>query len=179
MNRKGMLLRGIAAAVLLALAVPQAWADDAPATKVDAKAAFEKLKGLAGDWSGNAKSGAQDFPATVTYRSASNGTVVTETLFPGTDHEMMTLYFLQGSDLVATHYCAAGNQPRFKLDLAKSTPTELVFAFDGGTNFDPAKDGHVHDGRIGFAADGKLDNAWSFYAGGEKQGQNEFRLTRK
>lgn len=185
MNRKGTLLRGITTAALLALAVPQAWAAGAPAAKMDAnmdaKMAFEKLKGLAGDWSGGAKGGGngQDIPAAVTYRSGSNGTIVTETFFPGTDHEMMTVYFLQGSDLVATHYCAAGNQPRFKLDLAKSTPTELVFAFDGGTNFDPAKDGHVHDGKLAFTADGKLDSAWTFYSGGEKKGENELHLTRK
>ncbi|HKI01406.1 MAG TPA: hypothetical protein VKK31_05455 [Thermoanaerobaculia bacterium] len=181
MNRKGALLRGIAAAALLALAVPQAWADDAPAAKIDAKTAFDKLKGLAGDWNGSAKGGVdgQELPSAVVYRTGSNGSVVTETSFPGTDHEMMTVYFLQGNDLVATHYCAAGNQPHFKLDLAKSSPTELVFAFDGGTNLDPAKDGHVHDGRLGFAADGKLDSAWTFYAGGEKKGQHEFHLTRK
>jgi hypothetical protein len=118
-------------------------------------------------------------PTTVTYRSASSGTVVTEVISLGTDHEMMTVYFMQGSDLVATHYCAAGNQPHFKLDVAKSTPTELVFAFDGGTNFDPAKDGHVHDGRLAFTGDGGLDSAWTFYAGGEKKGENEFHLTRK
>ena len=176
MNPKRTFLRGIAAAALLALAFSQAWADDDPA-KIDAKMAFERLKGLAGDWNGS--TGQAGVPANVTYRRASNGTVVTETLFPGTDHEMMTLYFLQGNDLVATHYCAMGNQPHFKLDLAKSTPTELVFAFDGGTNFDLAKDGHVHDGKIGFTADGKLDNAWTFYAGGEKKGQNDFHLTRK
>jgi len=164
------------------LAVSASWAAEMPNGKIDAKTAFEKLKGLAGDWNGEAQSGEhgnQAIPAAVTYRSASNGTVVAETLFPGTDHEMMTLYFLQGNDLVAIHYCAMGNQPHYKLDLTKSTPAELVFAFDGGTNFDPAKDGHVHDGKIGFTADGKLDNAWTFYAGGEKKGQNDFHLTRK
>jgi hypothetical protein len=181
MNRKGKLLREIAAAVLLVLAAPGAWADDAMA-KIDARTAFEKLKSLAGDWSGETEAGEggkQADPPAVIYRSASNGTVVAETLSPGTESEMMTLYFLQGNDLVATHYCATGNQPHFKLDLAKSTPTELVFAFDGGTNFDPAKDGHVHDGKIGFTADGKLDNTWTYYAGGEKKGQNDFHLTRK
>jgi hypothetical protein len=147
--------------------------------KIDAKAAFEKLKSLAGEWDGQGGHGDQSIPAAVVYRNGSGGTIVTEVLFPDTNHEMMTVYYLQGNDLVATHYCGAGNQPRFKLDLAKSTPTELVFAFDGGTNLDPAKDGHVHDGRITFTGDGKLDSAWSFYTGGEKAGDNTFRLARK
>ena len=162
------------AAVLL---VSGAWADEM--AKIDAKTAFEKLKGLAGDWNGTGAHGDQSIPATVTYHNGSNGSIVTEVLFPNTDHEMMTVYYLQGNDLVATHYCAMGNQPHFKLDLAKSTPTELVFAFDGGTNLDPMKDGHIHDGRIAFTGDGKLDNAWSFYVGNEKKGENSIHLTRK
>jgi hypothetical protein len=144
--------------------------------KIDAKAAFERLKALAGDWQGS--TGMEGVSASVIYRVGSNGTIVTETLFPNSNHEMMTVYFLQGDDLVATHYCAAGNQPHFKLDLAKSTPTDLVFAFDGGTGFDAAKDGHVHDGMIKFSGDGKLDTSWVFYAGGERKGANEFHLTR-
>jgi hypothetical protein len=159
--------------IATALLVSAARADEM--AKVDAKTAFEKLKGLAGDW---AASG-QTISASVVYRSASNGTIVTEVLFPGTAHEMMTVYYLEGNDLVATHYCAMGNQPHFKLDLAKSTPTELVFAFDGGANFDPAKDGHIHDGRIAFTGDGKVDSAWAFYVGGEKKGENSIHLTRK
>jgi len=165
--------------MMLAAALLASGARAAEMAKIDAKMAFEKLKGLAGEWDGKGGHGDQSIPASVVYRSGSNGTIVTEVLFPGTDHEMMTVYYLQGSDLMATHYCGAGNQPHFKLDLAKSTPTELVFAFDGGTNLDPAKDGHVHDGRIAFTADGQLDNAWSFYMGGEKKGDNTFHLTRK
>ena len=153
-----------------------AWAGDAPAAKADPKAAFEKLKTLAGDWTG---SGQQGMATPVSYKVSANGNVVMETLFPGTPHEMITMYYLAEGDLVATHYCAGGNQPHFKLDREKSTPSDLVFAFDGGTNLDPAKDGHVHDGRIAFTADGQLDNAWSFYMGGEKKGDNTFHLTRK
>lgn len=177
MKGNGTFLRWIAVAALLALAVPQARADSAPA-QLDAKAAFAMLKTLAGEWNAKSSDG-KDIVLEMTYRNASNGKVVMEVFAPNTSSEMMTLYYLQGNDLVATHYCGLGNQPHFKLDLAKSTPTELVFAFDGGTNFDPAKDGHVHDGWIGFPADGKLVFDWSFYAGGEKKTQHAFNLTRK
>ena len=71
-----------------------------------------------------------------------------ETLFPGTPNEMISMYHLADGQLVMTHYCAMGNQPRMKLDAQASTPDKLVFAFDGGTNFDPAKDGHVHSGSL-------------------------------
>jgi hypothetical protein len=178
MERRSMLWIGFAAAMLIAVAAQVALAGEMPATagKVDAKAAFEKLKGLAGEWQG--KAGAEGMPATVTYKVSSNGSVVMETLFPGTEHEMITMYHLAGSDLVATHYCSAGNQPHLKLDVEKSTPSELIFAFDGGTNLDPAKDGHIHEGKIDLAADGKLESSWTFYAGGQKARSMDLHLTR-
>jgi hypothetical protein len=178
MQRKNILWIGFAAAILIAASAQAALAGEvsAPAGKVDAKAAFEKLKGLAGEWQG--KAGEEGMPATVTYRVTSNGSVVMETLMPGTDHEMITMYHMAGNELVATHYCSAGNQPHLKLDSEKSTPTQLVFAFDGGTNIDPAKDGHIHQGQINLGADGQLESIWTFYAGGQKARSMDFHLTR-
>lgn len=182
MAREGFNLRWLAAAALLAVvALPSVRAQgglmpEDVSDKVDARVAFHLLKGLAGEWTGTA--GKDNIPATVTYRIGSHGTVVTEMLFPDTDHEMMTVYFVQGKDLVANHYCAGGNQPHFKLDLAKSTLKELVFAFDGGTNLDPNKDMHVHDGSIKLVGDGKLEASWSSYFRGEKQSSHDFHLTR-
>ena len=49
-----------------------------------------------------------------TYRVTAAGSAVMEVLFPGTDHEMVTVYHQDGDDLILTHYCAAGNQPRMK-----------------------------------------------------------------
>jgi len=171
MQRKNILWIGFAAAVLIAASTQAAFAG------VDGKAAFEKLKGLAGEWQG--KAGEEGMPAaTVTYKVTSNGSVVMETLMPGTDHEMITMYHMAGNDLVATHYCSAGNQPHLKLDQEKSTPTQLVFAFDGGTNIDPAKDGHIHQGQINLGADGQLESIWTFYAGGQKARSMDFHLTR-
>ena len=54
---------------------------------VEPKAAFERLKSLAGAWQGQAGHGQMDQPATVVYRVASGGSVVQETLFPGSPHE--------------------------------------------------------------------------------------------
>jgi hypothetical protein len=172
MKRRRILCIGFAAALLVVMAGHVASAADG---KVDPKAAFEKLKSLAGEWSGTAGEG---FPAPVSYRVSANGNAVMETLFPGTSHEMITMYYLADNDLVATHYCAVGNQPHFRLDHAKSTPDELVFAFDGGTNFDPTKDGHIHEGRIAFTADGKLESSWAFYTGGKAADTKNFHLAR-
>jgi hypothetical protein len=77
-----------------------------------------------------------------------------------------------------THYCAARNQPHLKLDRAKSTPDEFIFVFDGGTNFDPEKDMHIHGLRIKFEKDGHVKSEWEGYTGGKKAGTTTFEMTR-
>jgi hypothetical protein len=143
---------------------------------VDGKAAFERLKSLAGEWQGTA-GGESGMPATVRYEVGSAGTIVRELLFPGTEHEMLSVYHLVGGQLVATHYCAMGNQPHFKLQAA--TADELVFGFDGGTNFVPATDTHIHSGRIRLVGPDRLEANWTVFAGGKQTGSNSFSLTRK
>lgn len=159
------------ASLLLALPVS---AQDAP--KVDAARAFEKLKGLAGDWHMPAAPDAP--PGVVRYEVVSGGTVVQEILFPGSAHEMRSMFHRDGQDLVMTHYCAMGNQPRMRLELHAATETELRFAFDGGTNFDPAKDLHVHSGFIRFEDPDTLKAEWAVYRGAQEAGKNAFDLTR-
>jgi len=166
------------AVLSLVLSVPTLLASRASAQPVDGKAAFEKLKTLAGTWEGKAGHGEAAQTATVTYRLASGGSVVEETLFPGTPHEMISMYHVVNGQLVMTHYCAMANQPRMRLDAKASTAERLVFAFDGGTNFDPAKDTHVHSGVIEWKGD-RLHNSWAVFSGGKETGQNLFVLHRK
>jgi len=164
----------LAPAAILATASP-ARAQDPTAVP---RAAFERLKALAGTWDGQAGDGQPNLPATVTYRVASGGSVVEETLFPGTPHEMVSMYHLADGRLVMTHYCSMGNQPRMRLDEKASTPDRLVFAFDGGTNFDPAKDVHVHSGVIEWKGE-VLHADWAAWGGGREAGHKVFELRRK
>ena len=148
----------------------------AAAPRPDGKVALDRLRSLAGTWKGTVarKDGP---PAEVRWEVISAGTAVMETLFPGTDHEMRSVYFVDGGALVLTHYCAMGNQPRMKLAPA-STPTELVFEFDGGTNLDAARDVHVHDGRIRLLDADHLEAEWSVRDRGQETGRNRFFLAR-
>ena len=70
---------------------------------------------------------------------------------------------------MAVHYCAMGNQPRFKYDPADSTATELFFDFAGGTNVDAAKDAHVHAGRLFVGQADQLEEEWTFWKDGQAQ----------
>ena len=153
-------------------------ADLAPKAKVDGKAALERLKGLAGEWRGHVTT--PDGPeASVVYGVTAGGSTVTERLFPGTGHEMFTLYHLDGGELVLTHYCAMGNQPRMRLvQVAGTDPVELKFDFAGGANVDPAKDAHMHAGRMVLRGPDRLEAEWAVYDKGKQAGANTFALER-
>jgi hypothetical protein len=138
-----------------------------------ADAVFEQMKGLAGTWDAETPNG----PATINYRVGSAGSVVIEELFPGTDHEMMTVYHLDGDELVATHYCAAGNQPRFKLDPASIALGGFHFAFAGGSNMQPG-DGHVHEGTIRIVDADHVEATWTSWKDGKPDHEMTFSMTR-
>ena len=142
---------------------------------VTAKAAFQAMAGLAGTWQGQAAGE----PAQVLYRLASAGSVVMETQFPGTDHEMITMYHLDGAELVATHYCAAGNQPRFKLDRQHSTAGKLLFAFAGGSNLNPKRDSHLHGGEIAIKGLDAILAQWDHWQNGASILKLQFDLQRR
>src|SRR5580765_5136613 len=128
--------------MLLALATG-AGADD----KATAQAGFARLKKLAGEWVAADDQGKPTDQLVAVYKVTAAGSAVQETLFPGGDHEGVTIFHLDGSNLVLTHYCAAGNQPRQKAD-PNSPANRIDFKFAGGTNLDPAKDMHMHESSI-------------------------------
>ena len=55
----------------------------------------------------------------------------------------------------------------------------LRFVFAGGTNLDPAKDIHVHNGEIRILDDDRIEAVWAVHGNGKKTGTNEFFLKRK
>src|SRR5262245_32281969 len=77
---------------------------------------FAALKGLVGDWVVLGKDGKPTDAIVSSFRVTAGGNTVQETLFPGTDKEMVTMYHLDGEDLVLTHYCMLGNQPRLRAE---------------------------------------------------------------
>ena len=194
MERKLGFMACIAALLVVGvLAVPPVTsvADDTPAKAgIDAKTAFARIKTLVGTWKSEIKDLHQEGKgeehkdlhkgdSSVTYKLTGAGSALVETQFPGQPHEMVSIYHLDGDDLRMTHYCAAQNQPRLKLDRANSTADRLIFVFDGGTNFDPAKDMHIHGLEITFHEGGKVTSAWEGYAGGKKASTTTFAMTRQ
>lgn len=106
-------------------------------------AGLDKMKTLAGTWVVADKDGKPTDEVVSVIKVTAGGSAVHETLFPGQPHEMVSIYTADGSDLVLTHYCMLGNQPRMKAS-TKSLTNKLNFEFAGGSNLDPKKDRHMH-----------------------------------
>jgi hypothetical protein len=171
--------------VSTALIILLACAGMAAAAEQDgtARAALDRLKALEGTWHGSASGGEGEGEGeqqvTHVFEVSAAGTVVMETMNPGSpDHEMINMYHLDGEDLVLTHYCAGGNQPTMRLVQPLAADNEMKFDFTGGTNFDPAKDGHIHAGRLVMVDADTLESSWTGYQGGEEVGVTTFLLER-
>lgn len=153
---------------------------------IDAQAAFDELKSLAGTWRGTPEAVGMEAEAEAEkideviheFRVSAAGTVVMETMGPGTEYEMINMYHLDGKELVLTHYCAGGNQPTMKLDRDSSTAGKLVFDFTGGSNLDPAVDAHIHNAELKLGDPNKIESTWESYADGKKAGTMTFHLAR-
>jgi len=124
----------------------------------DAKMQLARMKELAGSW---VTTGGSPGPgALVDYRVTAAGNTVEETVFRGSDHEMVTMYHLDGHDLVLTHYCAMGNQPTM-LAGPTSTDGSVTFTCIGGTNFECEKDLHMHQAVFRFEGQDRIRSAWT------------------
>jgi hypothetical protein len=155
--------------------------EDKDKAGIDARTVFARLKTMAGTWRNDIEGMGKDHHGSdskVIYRLTGADSALVETDFPESDHEMVSVYHLDGDDLRLTHYCAVGNQPRLKLDRTNSTPDKLLFVFDGGTNLDPAKDLHIHGMTMSFEKDGRVNCAWEANAGGKKAGGTVFHLSK-
>ena len=170
----------VAAAILMLPAAASA------SEELTAQEAFERLKALAGTWEGSASGEGAEAAAEADatgnvvheFEVTASGHVLMERMGPNTDYEMVNMYHLDGSDLVLTHYCSSGNQPRMKFNAATSAPNRLVFDFDGGTNLETAPS-HIHSAEIRLPSKDRLDSAWMAHEGAEEAGTMTFHLKRR
>ncbi len=156
------------------------------ASDLSAEKAFERLKALAGTWEGSASGEGEEAEAEADaavlvvheFEVTANGHVLMERMGPDTEYEMVNMYHLDGSDLVLTHYCSAGNQPRMKFNAATSAPNRLVFDFHGGTNLDTTPN-HIHSAEIRLDGENRIDSAWKAHEGDMEAGTMTFHLKRR
>src|SRR5262245_44643656 len=166
--------------MLLALSAGVRGDDKAVAKAPAPHSGLERVKKLAGTWVAVGKDGKPTDQVVSVIKVTAAGSAVIETLFPGQPHEMVSVYHRDGNDLVMTHYCALGNQPRMKAD-PKSPANQIRFKFAGGTNLDPAKDKHMHEGAITFVDDDHIEWSGVCWEGGKPSAETcaGLKLVRK
>jgi hypothetical protein len=125
---------------LTALAL--AFAQPAPAEASPAATAFQQLSGLVGTWRNADR---PQSPLRIRFYLTAGGTVLVES-WERTDGQphSLTLYHRDGANLIATHYCPQGNQPRLAL---ATSGKSLAFTFRDATDLDSGES-HLHD--LGF-----------------------------
>src|SRR6516162_4196021 len=154
-----MLRRFFACGLLFIATQIAAYGDDKTAGKpasASTNSGLEKMKALAGTWVAADKDGKPTDQVVSIIKVTAGGSAVHETLFPGQPQEMVSVYTADGPDLIMTHYCVLGNQPRMKAD-PKSPSNQIVFRFVGGTNLDPAKDKHMHEATLTIVGDDRIE----------------------
>ncbi len=112
--------------------------------KIDIFQIFSQMKSLVGVWE---KEGAINPQFNISFELTANDTALIETWnYKGKKHSL-TLYHLNGKNLMATHYCPQGNQPRLHLS-NDSTLNSISFRYIDATNLESLENSHQHS--LGF-----------------------------
>jgi hypothetical protein len=99
-------------------------------------------------------------------------------MMEGTEHEMPTLYHMDGDRLMATHYCAAKNQPRMVLPASDASGQTLRFQFLDVTNLATPDAGHMRTVTFTFLGANKLRQDWTYREKG-KDSVESFEVERQ
>jgi hypothetical protein len=142
----------------------------------NAQALFEKLRSLEGEWNGSSTRGWTD---RVTFRAIAGGSVVVSTSFDAHPGEtMMTMYHMDGSRLMLTHYCVAKNQPRLVATSVSPDARRAGFTFLDATGMPGRDTGHMDQAVFEFLDDDQFTSKWTWYQKGEERWMEEIRYTR-
>jgi hypothetical protein len=134
---------------------------------------FARIKALVGTWEGKMPDGS---PVSLVVSETAGGSAISERIFAGLPHEMLTVYYDRGGKLALTHYCMIGNRP--EMALVSSDAKTIKLALVDGTVADP-KESHMHALTIEQPDAKTLKQSWVLYNGGAEAGVHEFTFTKK
>ena len=162
--------RSIVALLLLAAA--------SLASAADQPDIFQRLKALQGEWVAVDETGRPTDQVVSVFRVTSGGHAIREVMFPGTEHEMVNMYYRDGDTVQMTHYCAAGNQPRMLL-LPGAQPNVVRLQFIDITNLASPADEHMHEGFFTWVNNDHLKTEWRAFRNGRYAESTRFDLERR
>ena len=144
----------------------------------DAKAAWETIKAMAGEWQGVANDGRK---IKHTLELIAGGSVLMEKSWfdahPG--QLMVTMYQMDGDRLILTHYCVAKNAPLLEATEVSGDGKNILFTFKGGANIpDRDKVGHMDKASYSFIDKDTFKSKWTWFKDGKEQWMEEFTFHR-
>jgi hypothetical protein len=177
---RSVLICGLAAGLAVSAFGDEKHEHKAPARKVIKNVGFEKMKSLVGTWVVADSGGNPTEQVQSVIKLTGGGSAVHETIFPGTEMEMISVYTPEGDGVLMTHYCVLGNQPRMKAT-PKAGDKELKFEFVGGGNLDVKKDKHMHSAVLTFVDADRIELQGVAWDGGApcKECCGQMKLVRK
>ncbi|HJZ95893.1 MAG TPA: hypothetical protein VKE70_05270 [Candidatus Solibacter sp.] len=138
---------------------------------IDAKAAFSRLKSLAGEWKS-----AKDERLSI--ELIAGGTSLVERESAEDRPVMVTVYHLDGNRLLLTHYCMAGNQPRMQAREFDAATGRLRFDFIDATGLTSKDAGHMHTVTLRIPDKDHLSSEWTYFEGGKPKMTESGEYTR-
>jgi hypothetical protein len=142
----------------------------------DARSAFERFKGLEGSWEGKSTKG---WSERVTFQTIAAGSCVLESSFDAHPNEkMLTMFYVDGSRLMLTHFCVAKNQPRLVATAFEGDGAMITFTFLDATGLPSRDSGHMDKLVFRFVDPDHATSRWTWYQDGKEKWLEEIELTR-
>jgi len=135
--------------------------------------AFDRLASLQGEWKGEI----DGVKATLICMLTADGSALMEQFRPEKGPEMITMFTVDGDHLIATHYCAAKNQPQMVTATITDVQKPLAFSLVRVTGMKSPDDWHNTGLTVIQEDNDHLTQEWT-YQFKEKTGKNIFRFTR-
>jgi hypothetical protein len=139
----------------------------------NAQKTLDRFKSMVGTWQGKSPSGGT---SEVTYQLAAGGTpVMADMHMAGED--MVSMYYVDGDQLLMTHFCPTNNQPRMKAIISPDLNT-VTFDFLDATNLPDPQAGHMHRAVFLFSDSTHYSEEWTW----KQEGQDtkmHFEMQRK
>ncbi len=120
---------------------------------------WQKLASLVGEWGSVMNVDGKEIPTKVEIRMTGDGSAIMHWMDKDSPHEMITMIHPDGKRLLATHYCAAHNQPRMVM-VPSTAPNQVSFQFVDGTNIAPG-DGYMKGVVFTFIDADHHEEAWT------------------
>jgi len=138
-----------------------------------AQQALDRFKAMAGAWEGKSPTGDT---SEVTYRPQAEGAAVMAEMNMASE-AMTSMFYVDGDQLLMTHFCPSHNQPRMKATISPDAKT-VSFDFLDATNLAGPQAGHMHRVVYMFFDADHYSEEWTWKKG-DKETRMHYEMQRK